>query len=97
MSALHLADMSMGLQTAHSAVLGLAWFVDKRSQLKSKHSFSEISKESDSNVWSVLAYTSHEESSSVAQSGLAPELSSVTKDTANSVRGKYQIQSPASS
>ena len=87
----------MGLKAAHSAVLGLVGFVDKRSQIKSMHSISEISKESLSNIWSILAYTSHEESPSVAQSGLAPELSSVTKDIANSVRGKYQIQSPASS
>ena len=86
----------MGLKAAYSAVLGMAWFVDKRSQLKSVHR-SEISKESVSNIWPILACTSHEEIPSVAQSGLAPELIFVTKDTASSVRGKYQIQSPASS
>lgn len=88
---------SVGLKAVHSAIFGLAEFVDKRSHLKSMHSIFEISEGSVSNIWIVLAYTSHEESPSVAQSGLVPKLSSVTEDTANSVRGKYQIQSPASS
>lgn len=60
------------------------------------HGIAEIFMESVSNIWSVLAYTSHKENP-FAQSRLVPELSLVTKDTANSVRGKYRIRSPASS
>lgn len=77
MNALEFTGRSVGLNSACSAVHALIWLVDKGSQLKPTHSTSEISKESVSNIWSILAYTSHKESPSVAQSGLAPELSSV--------------------